>query len=173
MRATKNKKSPFKAIIIFIIYFVLGSIAGAAIFFSYFMIRPKLVEIPDLRSMQLNEAVEILKKTGLKPGQVIGTGPVSHTYPNAGQKVRKNREITIFLSEPQKIPIPDLVGIPEDTALTILSEMGFKVSITKMPYKGTDGRVIGIYPPVGTPVKQGDEINILIDSGEITGREGN
>lgn len=167
MRTAKDQKpSALKKVLVFLLYMFFGMIAGGVIFFSYFLIRPQIVEIPNVKGLEIDQAVKELKKAGLKPSQVLGSGLVDHTYPDAGQKVRKNRPVTIFLREPQQITIPDLIGAPKETAVKILSQMGFQIRIMQFPFKGTDGRVMGIYPPVGSTLKQNSEVTILVDSGE-------
>lgn len=167
MRAAKNQTpSKIRKIIVFLLYLFLGMIVGGVIFLTYFLIRPQIVEIPNVKGFEVDRAVDELKKAGVKPGQILGTGLVDHTYPDAGQKVRKNRTVIIFLREPQQMIIPDLVGAPKETVVKILSQMGFQIRIIEMPFKGTDGRVMGIYPPTGSSLKQNSEVTILVDSGE-------
>ncbi|MEJ5228719.1 MAG: PASTA domain-containing protein [Pseudothermotoga sp.] len=158
-----------KKILSFAFYLILGIIVGAALFFVYFLIRPEVVEVPDLKGLKVDEAIEVLKRNGLKVDKTFGTGVVDHTFPNAGQKVRKNRAIILFLGEPELLVIPDLIGAPKESAIQILSRIGFQVRVVEMPFKGTDGRVMSVYPPAGRSVKRGEEISILVDSGEPEG----
>ncbi len=167
MRTTKDQtSSKVRKVIIFLLYLFLGMIVGGMIFLTYFLIRPPIVEIPNVKGFEADRAIDELKKAGVKPGQIFGSGLVDHTYPDAGQKVRKNRSVVIFLREPQQMIVPDLVGAPKETAVKILSAMGFQIRIIQMPFKGTDGRVLGIHPPAGSPLKQNSEVTILVDSGE-------
>lgn len=167
MRATKDQtSSKVRKVIIFLLYLFLGMIVGGMIFLTYFLIRPQIVEIPNVKGFEVDRAVDELKKAGVKPGQILGSGLVDHTYPDAGQKVRKNRSVVIFLREPQQMIVPDLVGAPKETAVRILSAMGFQIRIIQMPFKGTDGRVMGIHPPAGSSLRQNSEVTILVDSGE-------
>lgn len=167
MRTTKDQKpSALKRVLAFLLYMFLGMVVGGVIFLSYFLIRPPIVEIPNVKGLEVDKAIEELKKAGVKPNQVFGTGLVDHTYPDAGQKVRKNRTVVIFLREPQQVTIPDLVGAPKETAVKILSQMGFQIRVVELPFKGTDGRVMGLHPPAGSSLKQNSEVSILVDSGE-------
>lgn len=167
MWATKDQtSSKVRKVIIFLLYLFLGMIVGGMIFLTYFLIRPQIVEIPNVKGFEVDRAIDELKKAGVKPGQILGSGLVDHTYPDAGQKVRKNRSVVIFLREPQQMIVPDLVGAPKETAVRILSAMGFQIRIIQMPFKGTDGRVMGIHPPAGSSLRQNSEVTILVDSGE-------
>ncbi|MFN3284049.1 MAG: PASTA domain-containing protein [Pseudothermotoga sp.] len=167
MRTTKDQtSSKVRKLIIFLLYLFLGMIVGGMIFLTYFLIRPQIVEIPNVKGFEVDRAIDELKKAGIKPGQILGSGVVDHTYPDAGQKVRKNRSIVIFLREPQQVIVPDLVGAPKETAVRILSAMGFQIRIIQMPFKGTDGRVMGIHPPAGSSLERNSEVTILVDSGE-------
>ncbi len=168
MRTTETKgiAKAIKWIFVFLLYFAIGAVLGVLLFLSYFLISPREVKVPDVKGMDLGTATRVIEKAGLKVAQVHGSGTVDHTYPYAGETVKKGREINLFLSDPPEVVLPDLFGVPKETAQQILEAMGFKVRIAQMPYKGTDGRVIGMYPAAGSKLKQGSEISLLVDSGE-------
>lgn len=169
MRSTQVEKASSKVlrgVFNFTVFFFLGCAVGALTFFLYFWIRPNEVVVPDVTGMDVNRAKDALQKIGLKIGQIHGEGPVIFTVPSAKTRVRKGRTVNLFCEEPQNLSVPNLVGSPRETAETILQSMGFKVRIVQMPFKGPDGRVMGIYPPPGTEMKKGDEVSILIDVGE-------
>ncbi|MEN3008423.1 PASTA domain-containing protein [Pseudothermotoga sp.] len=150
----------------FIAFFLLGCMAGTLVFFFYFWIKPTEVVVPDVTSMDIAQAEGILRGAGLKIGQIHGEGRVSFTVPAAKTRVKKGRTVNVFCEEPQNLSVPNLIGSPRETAEIILQNMGFKVRIVQMPFKGSDGRVMGVYPPPGTEMKKGDEVSILIDVGE-------
>ncbi len=162
----KGLAKAVKATFTFVLYLAIGAAVGMSLFLAYMLVRPGETKVPDLMGMDLETAVKVVERAGLKVGQIHGTGTVDHTYPYAGEIVRKGREITLFLSDPPEITVPDLTGVPKETAQQILNAMNFKVRITEIPYRGTDGRVLGVYPPVGSKLKQGSEVSLLIDSGE-------
>lgn len=169
MRATQIEKTTGKIvrnILNFIVFFLLGCMFGTLVFFFYFWIKPPEITIPDVTGMDIERAKDVLRNARLKIGQVHGEGPVSFTVPSAKTRVRKGRTVNLFCEEPQNLSVPNLIGSPRETAETILQSMGFKVRIVQMPFKGPDGRVMGIYPPPGTEMKKGDEVSILIDVGE-------
>lgn len=169
MRATQTEKFASKIVrgaFSFIAFFLLGCMAGALVFFFYFWVKPAEVVVPDVTSMDIAQAEGILRGAGLKIGQIHGEGRVSFTVPAAKTRVKKGRTVNVFCEEPQNLSVPNLIGSPRETAEIILQNMGFKVRIVQMPFKGSDGRVMGVYPPPGTEMKKGDEVSILIDVGE-------
>lgn len=155
-----------KGILDSIIFFLIGSSLGALAFLIFFWIEPPRVVVPDVTGMSIERAKQVLRDAGLKVGQVHGEGSVQFTVPQAKSQVRKGRTVNLFCEEPHKFVVPNLIGAPKETAENILQSMGFKVRIVEMPFKGVDGRVMGIYPPAGTELKRNNEVSILIDVGE-------
>ncbi|AJC73529.1 penicillin-binding protein [Pseudothermotoga hypogea DSM 11164 = NBRC 106472] len=162
----KNASKVLKAIFGFILFFLIGSLLGTFVFLIFFWFRPAQVIVPDVAGMSVDRAKQILQNAGLKVGQIHGEGLVQFTVPQEKSRVRKGRTVNLFCEEPRRLTVPNLVGAPRETAEVILQSMGFKVRIAQMPFKGADGRVMGIYPPVGTELKKGEEVSILIDVGE-------
>jgi len=155
-----------KGIFGFILFFLIGSLLGVFVFLIFFWFRPAQMIVPDVTGVSVDRAKQILQNAGLKVGQIHGEGLVQFTVPQEKSKVRKGRAINLFCEESRRLVVPNLVGAPRETAEAILQSMGFKVRIVQMPFKGTDGRVMGIYPPAGTELKRNEEVSILIDVGE-------
>ena len=69
----------------------------------------KMVEVPDVVNMKMEEAKEVLKAHGLIPVEDYGfshekgDGYVSDTYPEDGRPVRKGTEVKIGISGSKKI----------------------------------------------------------------------
>jgi serine/threonine-protein kinase len=165
-QAEKNAGKVLRKVFGFILFFLIGSLFGAFAFLIFFWFRPAQVIVPDVAGMSVDRAKQVLQSAGLKVGQVHGEGVVRFTVPQEKSKVRKGRTVNLFCEEARKLIVPNLVGAPRETAETILQSMGFKVRIVQMPFKGADGRVMGIHPPAGSELKKGDEVSILIDVGE-------
>lgn len=169
MRSAQAQKASSKAlrnVLNFTVFLFIGSFLGALTFLIFFWIRPAQTVVPNVAGTSVEQAKKILENAGLKVGQIHGEGTVQFTVPQAESKVRKGRTVNLFCEEPRKFTVPNLVGVPRETAEAILGGMGFKVRIVQMPFKGVDGRVMGIYPPPGSELKKGEEVSILIDVGE-------
>jgi len=154
-----------KKFLLFMFYLIIGLLVGGAAFFAFFFVRVKTVEIPDLQGLNYTEAVKTLNELGLEV-RVQGSGTVRRSYPTAGTKVRKGREVILSCEGVKRLTVPDLVGVRYNTVIKILQEKGFHVRIVQMPFKGTDGRVMGLFPPPGSLIEENGEISVLIDSGD-------
>lgn len=95
----------------------------------------KTVEVPDLKGKTLFEANDLLNKNGLYlkvEGEdydpEIMSGRILRQDVPAGNKVKEQRGIKVFLSKGPKVSsIPQLVGQTLEDAESIISESGLKV----------------------------------------------
>jgi serine/threonine-protein kinase len=83
--------------------------------------------------------------------------------PGAGQQVRRNSAVTIFVST-GAIAIPDVVGQDRASAVSALKRAGFTVSVTEQTTEdpSQDGRVINQFPPGGSRASRGDAVSIVV-----------
>jgi serine/threonine-protein kinase len=83
--------------------------------------------------------------------------------PGAGQQVRRNSAVTIFVST-GAIAIPDVVGQDRASAVSTLKRAGFTVSVTEQTTEdlSQDGRVINQFPPGGSSASRGDAVSIVV-----------
>ena len=105
----------------------------------------KSVRVPDVRGMSISEAKKVLEKLNLVPelkkkicGKVIGT------YPNAGMEVRTGRKVEIYCLEATMRELSNmLIGIPYKYVADTIMSLGIDYEISKLPYPGGDGKVLG------------------------------
>jgi beta-lactam-binding protein with PASTA domain len=152
--------------VIFDTFFFLtaGAVIGAFIFYTYMSSSHKFineVRIPQVKGKSGQLVIEILSNLGLKPVlKAKRCENVLGTYPRAGIKVKKGREVEIYCLE---TAVDDLIkrvrGVPFEYVADTLMGLGMKYEISKIPYPGEDGRVI-------QAVYMDKKFFLLIDGGE-------
>lgn len=122
-------------------------------------------------------AISKLKQAGLGEPKIVerndenvAFGSVIEQSVEAGVQVDEGTRITLTISlGPAAFEMPDVVGQNKDQAENVLYSKGMVVVIE---YKKTDeiaeGNVISQSVSVGTSVKRGDEVTIVVSSGRET-----
>ena len=159
---------------------VLGYIA--LLFIDVFTSHGQQVQVPDVRNMPLEKAINILEDAGLrweisdsttfyenyKPGTVIDQDPKAKSY------IKKIRIIylTVNAMHAPIIPLPKLVELPGRQGMATLKAMGYKhVTIDSIPSE-LGGLILevtvdGHHVAPGTPVSVNSEIKITVGDGSI------
>lgn len=126
------------------------------------------VSIPDVAEQDAEEAVEILKQSGLA-AKIIGTGDeVVRQYPPAGKKVERGSIVQLMMNENEHVAaasatkIPDVRGMSVRRAVNKLAAEQLGVSIV-----GT-GVVVNQFPSPGMQMKQGTRVTIMCEPKAIT-----
>ncbi len=93
-------------------------------------------------------------------------GQVVETDPEAGSLVEEGDEVTIYVSLGNLEAVPDVLGDPEDTAITRLQERGFQVESVPSsddPESPDEvGTVAGQSPDPGEELEEGGTVTIFI-----------
>ena len=126
------------------------------------------VDVPSLVGLQTDEALAELNDADLS-GNVVqrdddaSQGQVVDQSPSAGELIRKNGTVTIFVST-GVVQIPSVIGLRQQQAANQLKQAGFRVSIRKDPTASPeqDGLVVDQFPPGGSRTQRGDTITIVI-----------
>jgi eukaryotic-like serine/threonine-protein kinase len=126
------------------------------------------IAVPDVEGQKANQAQTTLQNAGFQV--VIQTdatstepsGTVVNQSPIGGTKVAPGSKVTIFVSG--GTTVPNVVGVPASSAVTLLQNDGFKVNqITAAGPAGTaPGNVWQQSPNANTPVVGGSTVNIYI-----------
>jgi eukaryotic-like serine/threonine-protein kinase len=89
---------------------------------------------------------------------VIGTDPP------AGTPTPKTAPIKLLVSTgPSLIEVPNVVGQAQDAAASLLTGLGFNVTIAQTPSTPANkGKVISQSPPAGTMLKKLDNVTITV-----------
>ena len=159
---------------------VLGYIA--LLFIDVFTSHGQQVQVPDVRNLPLEKAIEILDDAGLrweisdsttfhenyKPGTVIDQDPKAKSY------IKKIRIIYLNVNAMHApvIPLPKLVDLPGRQGAAMLKAMGFKhVDMDSVPSE-MGGLILqvtvdGHNVAPGSPVSVNSQIKIIVGDGSI------
>ncbi|MDO5719885.1 MAG: Stk1 family PASTA domain-containing Ser/Thr kinase [Actinomycetaceae bacterium] len=125
-----------------------------------------------------DRAREILEEAGLEfeiaperqADKTIAEGSVVSSDPAPGKMVDKGSVVTVTLSSgPESITIPDVSGLSQENARRMLEEAGLTVGDVRSednPSQDKD-HVIRTDPEVGTELKEGDTVALIIASGNV------
>ena len=137
---------------------------------SYFNVAE--VHVPNLLGVQLEEAQRILKNFDLavntypesSPEKIFNTVISQSPLPNA--VVRKGREISLGVNLPQEVTVPNIVGLTQEEALTMIEALGLHLG--EVSYDSSDltqGQIISSEPLAETIVGSGSAINVIVSRG--------
>ncbi len=153
--------------------------AGMLIFLRHYTHHSETLPVPDVRKLPVREAGKLLQDkkmrwqvsdsvylTSVKPGTVVNQNP------EPGFKVKENRNVflTINALAPEKVKMPNVVGVSLRQAKTMLESQGLTIgkmtyvpdiaqnNVLKQLYKG---REIG----KGTEIVKGSEIDLVLGRG--------
>ena len=154
----------------------------ALLFIDVFTSHGQQVQVPDVRNMPLEKAIEILDDAGLrweisdsttfyenyKPGAVIDQDPKAKSY------IKKIRIIYLSVNAMHApiIPLPKLVDLPGRQGMAMLKAMGYKnVDLDSVPSE-MGGLILqvtvnGRNVPPGTPVSVNSQVKIIVGDGSI------
>ena len=132
------------------------------------------VAVPSLVGLQTDEALAALNEADLG-GNVVQRdddapeGEVVDQSPSAGERIRKNGTVTIFVST-GVVQIPSVIGLRQQQAANQLKQAGFRVSIRKDPTAepAQAGIVVDQFPPGGSSTQRGDTITIVVGDPPVT-----
>lgn len=128
----KKKHSKMKITVLSLIFALL--LAGLVGFIGMGVFGSKYEEMPDLSGKTEKEAEQILKDHHLTMGDIsrkysdkYPENQIIKSEPNSGERVEEGEAINIILSKgPQKVKMPNLVGLPKDEAVKKLKNLGLK-----------------------------------------------
>ena len=132
---------------------------------------PPPVKVPDVTGLPVADAVAALQQVGftVKQKEAFSTevprDSVISTDPPAGTTLDKGSKVTIVVSKgPRTFPMPDVVGMTKDEAVTVLQNAGLKVKVVFIPNTQGD-QVVYQDPNPGTTVEQGQLVTIYVTGG--------
>ncbi len=137
----------------------------------------EMVEVPDLKGMDLRQAMLELERLELKAGvqseeysSEVERGRVVSQSPEAGRRVEKGVPVDIVLSggpEPNVVTVPDLAGSTIPEAESRLAAAGLvKGNVTEESREGAGpGLVLGQAPPPGQEVQRGTPVDLVVSAG--------
>lgn len=133
----------------------------------------KLVDVPDIRSLSVDEARVLLAEKGLRLGSrgevnsTIPTGKIVSQYPFAGNKVKRDSPITVKVSigeEEGSIELPSLYGKSVTEARKILDNL--KLRVGRISTRPNDellpNTILDQYPAPGTKMKEDEKVDLFV-----------
>jgi beta-lactam-binding protein with PASTA domain/tRNA A-37 threonylcarbamoyl transferase component Bud32 len=136
---------------------------------------PELATVPFVEGQSEEEAVAEIEAAGLvaevtrEPSSEVEEGFVVAQEPVGGSQVPRGDVVRILVSEGvQETPLPDVTGADVDSARDTLEALGLEVSEeaeTEEPCVQPPGTVCRTDPPPSTPVTEGDEVTLFVQTG--------
>ena len=131
---------------------------------------PGKVRVPSVRNTPQERAIKDLDKVGLKvtadpqPSDTVKKGFAIGTSPRAGAEVDRGARVRLFVSSgPERITVPDVVGVTRETAESRITGLGLEVNVeTEETDEAEDGEVLRQTPEGGTQADRGDEVTIVV-----------
>jgi serine/threonine-protein kinase len=141
----------------------------------------KTMPVPNVVGISAELAENILKEAGLnvkwaKEGRYSGVVPVNHVLiqlPAAGRQVKQNRTIFLTISKGmQEVSIPDLRGTSQRQAEISLQRLELLLGsrVEGAHAEIPKGVVIRTEPEAGKKVRIGSKVDIIISSGNSSGK---
>jgi beta-lactam-binding protein with PASTA domain len=133
----------------------------------------KLVELPELVGLETTRAEEKVRELGLDydassevyharaaAGLVVAQSPLPGQLARPGAPVR----VTVSLG-PQRVVIPDVIGLSERQARIILEQLGFTTTIRSRDAAVRSGQVLDTSPEAGTELSVPSEVELVVSKG--------
>jgi beta-lactam-binding protein with PASTA domain/tRNA A-37 threonylcarbamoyl transferase component Bud32 len=131
------------------------------------------VQIPDVRALTAQEAVDALEAAGFIVRQITQTsssvpvGDVISQSPSPGQRIARGSTVEITVSSgAEQATVPGVVGSGQGEAENAIVNANLVVgSVTSQTSAEPAGTVIGQNPSAGTQVEIGSSVSIVVSSG--------
>jgi beta-lactam-binding protein with PASTA domain len=154
----------------------------AAITTMHFVIHGAEVQVPGLKGMTVAEARSQTTGLGLNLevdhryySSEVAAGHILTQSPAPGLVVRREWHVRVAESlGPQKVEVPDTVGVDERVAALKLRRVGLSVGTTaQLPYlNAVEGVVLAQDPPAHAQGIEGPSINLLVAAASEEGADG-
>jgi beta-lactam-binding protein with PASTA domain len=152
--------------------FLVGYLFITLIFFPGFG-RSAIVNVPDLRGMNLQGARRALEEAGLELSRGpslnnprMRAGHVLTQEPLAGQEAARGTPVRVFLSDgPDRRKIPGIAGMEKDEAIALLQRMGFQVRLRMVQSMREEGTLLAMSPAAGTAVPMPGIVVLSLSAG--------
>ncbi|MBE6873587.1 MAG: Stk1 family PASTA domain-containing Ser/Thr kinase [Ruminococcus albus] len=116
-----------------------------------------------LNAANFNVVLRSMWDDNIPEGIVIGTEPA------AGTEFVEGGNVTIYVSKGplnNNVKVPNVVGLTQEKAMTILKENKLTVSVKEMPHDGDKGKVIDQTPEADKWLEKDSEVTIFVSTGE-------
>jgi len=135
--------------------------------------------IPDFYGLTIEESSKLAKKSRLRIQvidsiytTVVPRGGVAEQNPKPGFKVKKWRTVALTINafNPEMVPAPDLVGLPQRQALLVIESAGLKAGLQRfIPDLSTNFVIKQLHNGkeviAGEPIQKGSSIDLVVGRG--------
>jgi beta-lactam-binding protein with PASTA domain len=137
----------------------------------------KQVTMPDITGQKFLTGMAALRTAGLKlaPIKAVASdkplGTILEQDPKAGTTVDVGSVVTLTASKgaaPAPVPVPNLVGMEESVALSIVDALSLESSTQDVDSARPKGEVVKQYPDPGTVMDPGSTVTLSISRGNQT-----
>ncbi|RST19488.1 Stk1 family PASTA domain-containing Ser/Thr kinase [Streptomyces sp. WAC05374] len=135
---------------------------------------PRIVKVPNLKGLPLDEAKRELTKAGLAAGvitralsQEFERGTVISTDPEAGTERNPDSAVALKVSKGAPVDVPDVTGDPVEDATRTLEEAGLTVKVAPARVHSAQeaGSVAAQSLSRGSEAAKGDTITLTVSKG--------
>jgi beta-lactam-binding protein with PASTA domain len=133
---------------------------------------PGTVLVPSVQRLPTAVAIRQLERRDLKPSverrpsDSIPEGQAIRTVPSAGTEVERGERITLFVSSgPERVAVPNVVGLSQESAEGELSDAGFQPAVQEQESEEAEGEVISQDPAAGVELEEGATVTITVSTG--------
>lgn len=162
----------FKSLMLMAVVMVV--VAAAFFLWSQLTIPPEVV-VPDLVGKTLEQATRIADHVGVQLVEVderyndrFPEGEIILTSPEAGTRVRKGRQVKVWISKGSRYALtPDVTELTEVSAREAILKADLTVGEVGKVYddKIPDGSVVRQFPKPGTRQERGSPVNLMVSMG--------
>ena len=133
---------------------------------------PGKVRVPSVRNLPQRRALKELERAELKvtadtqPSSRVRKGSAIGTSPEEGTEVDRGSRVRLFVSSgPERITVPNVVGLSRESAESRLDREGLAVQVQTQESDRPDDEVIAQSPASGTKLDSGDRVTITVSTG--------
>lgn len=131
--------------------------------------------VPSVERLPTKQAVRKLQQAGFKvdldsePSDTIKKGQATRTVPDGGTLAQVGDRIRLFISSGvEKIAVPNVIGLDQDTAQRALEDKGLVPVVEPKDSEEPEGKVIEQDPPAGKKVAKDERVTIGVSKGPQT-----
>jgi len=167
-----------RSLFFYCLYIVLfiSVMAGAGFITARLIVKSgKEIQVPDVRGMEVVDALETLSRAelslkvdGFEYSSSVTRNAVLRQEPDPGIRLKTGGSIRIVLSRgPERIPVPNLVGMTRRQAEIMLKRNGLLVGhISETHFAAPEqGRILAQQPEPLNSIQRGSAVNLLVSLG--------
>ena len=130
--------------------------------------------VPDLANLTQDDAINTFTELGFRvrlrsvPSTSVAEGFVIDTDPAAGTQVDEGSTVEVRVSAgPEQFPIPQVIGLTEEAARSLIEEQGFVVGnvANRFSAEVEEGLVIEQDPDAGDAAPPGTAVDLVLSGG--------